>query len=247
MSRHVLPAILLVMTALAARADDDAAARAVIDKAIDAHGGDKLVKLAAVSVKFKATFHGMGQAIPMSGDVITHGHDRQKVDVEVEAGGLKIRFVQVLNGDKGWKRIGEDTKELGKDELAEAREQAYAEWLATLAPLRNQKTFNLQSIGEVAVDKRPTLAVKVSSKGHRDVNLYFDKDTGRLVKSETRVKDDNGQEVTQEAVVWDYKEVQGTKQAMKFTIKRDGKLYMEGETTECQLAESLDASVFGRP
>jgi hypothetical protein len=38
----------------------------------------------------------------------------------------------------------------------------------------------------------------------------------------------------------DYKEVQGTQQAMKFTVKRDGQLYLEGEITEHQLADKLD-------
>ena len=45
----------------------------------------------------------------------------------------------------------------------------------------------------------------------------------------------------------DYKEVQGTRQATKVTVKRDCKLYVEGETTETQLADDLDASTFAKP
>jgi hypothetical protein len=61
------------------------------------------------------------------------------------------------------------------------------------------------------------------------------------------VKDDNDQEVTEESFFSDYKEVQGTKQAMKFTTKRDGKPYLEGEITEYHPAEKLDDSVFAEP
>src|SRR5437764_1190135 len=89
--------------------------------------------------------------------------------------------------------------------------------------------------GEANLAKRPARGVTVSSKGRRDVNLYFDKVSGLLVKSECRVEDDNGQEVTEETLLDDYKEVQGTKQAMKLTIKRDGNLYLECEITECRL------------
>ena len=92
------------------------------------------------------------------------------------------------------------------------------------------------------------MGVKVSSKGHRDVDLYFDKETGLLVKTEGRVKDDmSGQEVTEESFHSEYKEVQGTKQAHKFVVKRNGKLFMEGEATGVELSEKLDASTFAKP
>ena len=50
-----------------------------------------------------------------------------------------------------------------------------------------------------------------------------------------------------ESVVHDYKEVQGTKQAMKFKVKRDGKPFIDGEATEIVLSEKLDASIFAKP
>jgi hypothetical protein len=79
------------------------------------------------------------------------------------------------------------------------------------------------------------------------VKLYFDKESGLLVKTESRVKDDNGQEVTEETLLSDYRDVQGTRQAMKQTVRRDGQPYLECEITECRLAERLDAGVFARP
>jgi hypothetical protein len=45
----------------------------------------------------------------------------------------------------------------------------------------------------------------------------------------------------------DFKEVEGVLQAMKVVIKRDGKDYVEGETTDLKLAEKLDDSVFAKP
>ena len=246
--RHAAVAFgfLLAVTA-PARADDAADARAIIDKAVKAHGGqDKLAKFPAMTIKFKGTFHGMGQKLPMTGEVSSQGNDKVRLEAEVEAGGMKFRIINVFAGDKGWNKIGEETKEFGKDELAEAKEQAYAGWVETLTPLKD-KEFTLATVGEVKVEDRPAVGVKVSSKGHRDIDLYFDKETGLLVKSVKQVKDDGGQEVTEESFPGEYKEVQGTKQAMKFVIKRDGKLYIEGEASEMQLSEKLDASLFAKP
>jgi len=239
----------VLAVAVPARSDDAADARALVEKAVKAHGGqDKLDKLQGHTTKFKGNFHGMGQAIPMSGEVTSQGNEKEKIEVEVEAGGMKFQFLIVLDGDKGWTRMGNETKEMDKDALAEAREQAFAGWAATLAPLKDAKAFTLATIGEAKIEKKAALGVKVSSKGHRDVDLYFDKETGLLLKSETRVKDEgSGQEVTDETFYDEYKDVQGTKQAMKFSVKRDGKLYLDFEATEITLAEKLDASVFAKP
>lgn len=241
-------AIGLVLTVpVLARADDNADARALVNKAIKAHGGDKLAKFSASTVKLKGTVHAMGQAIPFTGEVNTHGADRQKVEIEASVGAEKFRVINILNGDKGWSRMGEDTKELDKDTLANAKSQAYGAWVATLVPLKD-KAFTLATVGEFKLEKRTALGIKVSRKGHKEVDLYFDKETGLLVKSESRVRDEgSGQEVTEETFYDGYKEVQGTKQAMKFTIKRDGKLFLEAEATEVELAEKLDASVFAKP
>jgi hypothetical protein len=230
-----------------ARADDAADARALVDKAVKAQGGAELAKFSAITVRMKGTVQVMGQAVAFTGEAIGSGPDRQKVDLEVEAGGQKFRVVHVLNGNKGWTRVGDETKALDKDELAEAKEQAHAGWVATLVPLKD-KTFTLATVGEIKVDGRAAAGVKVSHKGRRDVDLYFDKETGLLVKSETRVKDEgSGQEVTEETVYSDYKEVQGTRQAMKFTAKRDGKAYIDGEAISYELAEKPAASAFDKP
>jgi hypothetical protein len=246
---HALAAFGFILAVTApTRADDAADARALVEKAVKAHGGqDKLDKLPGHTLKFKGKFHGMGQAIDMTGEVASQGNDKQKVDVEVEAGGMKFRFTVVVSGDKGWTRMGDEVKEMSKDEVAEAKEQAFAGWVATLAPLKD-KQFTLATTGETTIEKKTALGVKVSSKGHRDVDLYFDKETGLLIKSETRVKDDgSGQEVSEETFYEDYKEVQGTKQAMKFATKRDGKLFLELDITELTLADKLDASTFAKP
>ncbi len=250
--KHVQHAVLtfgfLLAVSAPARADDAADARALVEKAVKAHGGQEtLAKLPGTATKFKATFHGMGEGIPMTGEVTTLGPDKQKIDIEIEAGGQKIPIVIVLDGDKGWSKIAKDTTAMDKDQLAEAKEQAYAAWVATLAPLKDKK-FTLATTGEIKIDKKAALGVKVSSKGHRDVDLYFDKETGLLVKTETQVKDEaTNQEVTEETFASDYKELQGTKHAMKFTVKRAGKLFMEGEATEVKLSEKLDADTFAKP
>lgn len=239
--------LIITAAALNCRADDGKEATAIIDKAMQALGGEaKLSKMQALTARLKGTFHGMGAAIEITGDIAIDGHERNKFSIEGNANGQKFRVTVVLNRDKGWLKFNDLVMDMDKDAVAEAREQAFSSWVAGLTPLKDKK-FRLSTLGEVKIGDRPALGVKVASEGHRDVDLYFDKETFFLVKSEYRVKDDNGQEVTEESLLSDYKEVEGTKQSAKLTIKRDGKPYLECEMSDWQFSDKLDDSVFAKP
>lgn len=246
-------AVLTVGFAFAAgapvRADDAKAAREVIDKAIKAHGGADNVKKFQGSVSsFKGTFRGMGMELPMTGEISVSGATRAKVVIELEVSGQKFNVVNVVDGGKGWTKVGDAVTVLDKDMMTEAAEKQHAGWVASLAPLVDGKGYTLAATGEHTVGETKAVGVKVTAKGRRDVDLYFDKETGLLVKHEVRVKDEgSGQEVLEETTHSDYKDVQGTKQAMKLATKRDGKEYLDVELSGVQLSEKLDDGVFVKP
>jgi hypothetical protein len=92
------------------------------------------------------------------------------------------------------------------------------------------------------------VGVKVSSKGHRDVTLYFDKGSGLLVKTERRALDPKSkQEVPEERVISDYRDLDGLQSPRKAVVTMDGKKVMEAEATEVKFLDKLDDSVFARP
>ena len=104
---------------------------------------------------------------------------------------------------------------------------------------------------------RPRIVVSATSpnggvKGlveHGDAATFRGRRVGSIRRQggDTRGQDEGGKEVTEETFFEDYKEVQGVKQATKLTVKRDGKLYLEGEMSDYQYSETLDASVFAKP
>jgi hypothetical protein len=239
---------LLLTAAFALRAADQDDAKAIIDKAIKARGGEeKLAKLKAVTIRFKGTLHGAGGDVPFTAELVTQGSDQSRLALDGEVNGMKFTFVQVLNRDKGWNKVNDAVEELNADKLAEAKEGAYESWAATLTPLKD-KAFALSSLGEVKVENRPAFGVRVSSKGHRDVNLYFDKESSLLVKVERRVKDEeSGMEVNQESNYSDFKEADGFKEAMKIVVKKDGKPFVEATVEEVKREEKIDDSIFAKP
>src|SRR5262249_32887432 len=148
-----------------------------------------------------------------------------------EVKGMKIQFLMAVNGDKGWSKADGAVLDMDAETLAEEKAGLYASWVAGLWPLLKDSAFQLAPLGEGKVGDRNVVGVKVSRKDRRDVSLFFDKESGLLLKSEVRAKDvmGAGNEFTQETLYGDYQETEGVKSPRKVTINRDGKPFVEIE------------------
>ena len=225
------------------RADDSDQARAVVDKAIKAAGGEeKLAKFKSRTWVSKGTYYGMGDGIQYTANYALQAPDKFRFEVE---GGF---MTMVVDGDKGWMQMMGETREMNKDELAQQKEERYAFAVSSLTPLKGGD-YKLSPLGETKVVDKPAIGVKVSHKDHQDVNLYFDKDSGLLVKMErkTKAQEEGNKEVTQEDIYSDYQDVGGAKMPMKLTILRDGKKYVEGEESDVKAVDKHDDKTFAKP
>lgn len=243
-----LAALLLLANAVQSGEEKDL--RAIIEKAVKAHGGDdKLAKLETVTMKSKGNYYGMGEGIPYTAEFAVQGPKQRRFTLSFSANGMEFKIVQVVNGDKSWEKLGDDVKELKGEELEEQKHALYASWVTSLRPLK-EKEFKLSTLGEVKVEGKAAVGVRVSKKGQRDINLFFDKTEGMLVKLEHVVKDVKGggdKELTEETFFSEYKDFGGAKQPTKIDIKREGKLYVDVVVTEISPQEKLEKSTFERP
>lgn len=238
----------LVLTLPNLSVADDAASRALVEKAIESQGGEKqLAKFKGATSKMKGTLQINGAAVEFTGELASQEANQMRVNISFVLDGQSISFVSVLNRDQGWLKINNDTMDMPAAQLAETKEQAYSGWVSTLLPLKD-KSFTLTPFGEIEITGRKAIGVNVAREGRRPINLFFDKETSRLVRSEGRVRDETtGQEVTEESTFSEYKRIEGTQQPAKISIKRDSKPYAEIEITEFKPEEKLDDSVFARP
>src|SRR5262249_5998476 len=119
--RKALSAGMALFTAfLAAGFAGAAEPKAVIDAPITASGGaEKLAKFNSETWKEKGTYYGMGAGQPYTGTYAVSFPDRFRMEIEGA-------FVIVLNGDKGWFKAGDNTSEMGKEQLEEQKENLYA-------------------------------------------------------------------------------------------------------------------------
>jgi hypothetical protein len=223
------------------RGNEEAKLREIISRAIKAHGGaDNLEKGKASITKIKGKLLELDYTAENSIQL----PDRLRTAAESKLG----KMVQIINGDKGWVKLGELSRECVKEELPEMREQLNALRISHLTVL-TEKEYKLSPLAEETIDGHPAVGMRVEHKGFRDVNLFFDKESGLLLKMQTPIKDllRGGEEIPAETIYSDYRNVDGIMTAHHFTIKYDGKVYNEGEITEIKYSDSLDDNVFDKP
>ena len=234
-----------------ARADDQAELKDLIEKSIKTQGGrENLAKFTGWTLKMKGKATAQGMTFDMTMDLMAQEPDKSKVSMDMDIMGQKINVIVVTNGDKGWQRISltNQTDDISKEQLAEYKEQSYAHRVEALTCL-NEKQFKFTPLGESKIGDVDVVGIKVSSTGHRDISLYFDKKTNLLAKLDTNSKDAalGDKEFAQETFFSDYKESQGIKYPSKMLIKRDGMEFMNGEITEWAATEKLEDGLFVKP
>lgn len=223
--------------------------RALVERAIEAHGGEaRLLRLPAVASRGIGTLYLQGNEHPFSTATLVQLPDGFRNETRVNIDGREIALVQGLKGRRGWSQTGGQVTALGDAEVAEIVEQMHAERAASLIPLRPGGGCQLRLAGEALVKGRPAWEVKVASKGHRDIGLFFEKSTGLLVKSETMVLD-RGQKKTilQEKIVNEFRTVDGLVSPKRVSVYREGERYLELEIVEYRRVEKLDDKLFAPP
>ena len=250
MKRFLVAACVAALAAgLGANArSDDRDAQAVLDKAMKALGGeDKLAKLQAATWKAKGTIRIGGNDSDFTSQSTVQGPDQFRQEFEGEFGGNKVTGVTVLNGDKGWRKFGDNVMALDKAGVANQKRGVYLQMTpVTLLPLRG-KGFKVRAAGEEKVGGQPAAVLEVTGPDGKDFKLSFDKKSGLPVKQVAKVPGFMGGEATQETTFGGYKDFGGIKKATKIDAKRDGEKFLEQEITEFKVVKKVDPKTFAEP
>jgi hypothetical protein len=248
MVRRISFAAFVLAFSLPAFADDAADARAIVEKAFKAHGGQKAGAAATVAVKSKGTVFAGGMEIPYSGTTYATRPDKQRVELTMEIMGNSVLFVSVFNGNAGWVKVAQMLLEMSADQVKEAREQLYASRVGELWPLLSDAEYKLSVIGDDKAGDRAVVGVRVAREKHRDIRLYFCKETWLVLRTDTSIVPDGGsEEVEQITLLSDYKDADGVKYPGKVVITRKGEKFLDGEITEFKRLEKPEDSWFQKP
>jgi hypothetical protein len=228
----------------------DKEARSLIEQGIRALGGEaKVAKLRTLHTNYEGHFFNRDARAALKAELAVQLPGQFRMQMDVEINNNKLTVLDLIDGDKGQRSVNGNTKPL-EGELFTAIRRALRNLhvAGALPELLKDKAHSLSPLGELKVNDRPALGVKVSRKGRADVDLYFAKDNHLLVKVEWKAPNsDLQQEVAWEALFANYKEADGVPCPRSILLNVDGKKYMEVEVTEVRFAERIDDGMFTRP
>jgi hypothetical protein len=230
-----------------ARAAEDEAA-AIVEKAIKAHFPKGLdTKNQGLRTKGKGTLHIMGMDLEFTQEVAVQTPSKFKEVMDLTVMNKTVTVTSVYNGKDAWIRAGDQDVKVTEEILTEFKEAAYSMNMMQGVFLKD-KSVKFTLVGEIKVKGKPAIGVTVSRKGNKDINLFFDKETGLIAKVEMRKRDfSTMEEVTEERIITEYQEVDGRKVAKKVEVLRDGKAFLEAEIMEVKILEKVDDSEFVQP
>lgn len=248
-------ALLLLLSLLASTvtaddhpAADRAKARDILEKAIKAHGGEAaLGKFVAAYCKVAANDFSDDKKIPHDFEMYIQGEEKMRL-LSFETKGKTPKSIEVVNGEESWLKEDDEPVVDISDQLESEKETIYVNWATMLVPLRSAK-FRLSTLKDITVADRKAEGILIARDKHRPLRFYFDKESHLLVKCERTLKKGESENEGTEETVWsDFREIQGTRQAMKASILWDGVEVSEAKTTELKFFEKpLDEKLFAKP
>lgn len=242
-----LAALALIVAPAAADEKSDAV-KAVIEKAVKAHGGaEALGKFKMTRTVAKGTLHTMGTELEFSLVGVAELPDKIRNEIKVTVMGQTFDVIEVFDGKKAWVKAMGNLMELDGEQLEQKKESAFHNYLESILPLANDKSLQVTAIGDEKINDKAAVGIKVTKKDMKEYRMYFDKESGLLVKTAHRGKDMGGADVDTEGFYHNYKDIQGVKTAMKLEVKQDGKKFLEAEVSEVKLGEKADEGTFKEP
>jgi hypothetical protein len=241
-----LSALILLLTGTPVPAQDNA--RAILERAIKAHGGqERLTQVRADRAKLKGTLLLGDKRVPFTGEILVQLPGQMKTMVAFNVGERDHTLIQIVNGERAWTTLDGQPQKVEGAALAESQGALALARAVRLVPLLTDKSYQLTGLADIKVNGRPAAGVKVTAKGRKDIRLYFDKETGLLVKSEHNLDDAAGKEVLQEEFYSDFRDLGGFKRPVKMTAQRKGVTIVEAELLEAKYYDGFPEAEFAKP
>ena len=218
-------------------------ARQILQKAIDAAGGEQALavfKTPTIWTERGTNFDGEA-GTPYVARYVSKWPDQYRQELE----GL---YALTASGEEAWITTAAGAVALEGPALKEFQTQVRVAWAERLFPLLDEKQYTLSSAGPIAVGGKPAVGIVAKHTDGRDITLYFDRESHRLVKIETQyVAEPGGKPQKLEAYYSEHKPFGGPVVPTAFEMFLGGRLVARGQSAEVKTDATLDPKLFQMP
>jgi hypothetical protein len=219
--------------------------RKIIERGIEAQGGEH--QLEKLSKPWRGKIKGKVGMLEITGEMLQNSPTQSKISTVIHAGPLSTEVVVISNGDKTWRRIAGFTNEITGKELEDMNDGKYRHHVQNLLPLLREPGIDMSLLPETSVSGQPAAGIRVRSKGHRNIDLYFDRSTGLVAKTESRILQADKHEIVLEKRLSNYRDFDGLKLATKFTKYENHKQTSVEEFVDIKFVDRIDEREFEKP
>jgi outer membrane lipoprotein-sorting protein len=235
-------------------AADNSDVAALIDRGLEAAGGaDRLAQPRAYTFKQEMTTR--TKKVPAG--TTTHSTfwfqppKKFRMEEEGQVNGKAIKYVEVINGNRGWGKRNGATLQLSPQAIAHPLETQQAFGYKFILLLRD-KANKVSSLGESSAGDQMLVGVKVThavGRGSEERRLFFDAKTMLLARSELHAKLSTGSEMGTEQTWGDYQTIDGIAVPHKVThtVKDTAGTTIERVYSEFKFVEQHDSHLFDAP
>lgn len=217
----------------------------IIKKAIDAHGGaDVLNRYPAATSSMKGVLIVGPTEIPFSGSLAFAIPGKVRFVIRAESKGLAMTIEQIVNGDKVIQLENGKPTPLSDKLRKELQHSPALQEMSLLTPLLDEKKYTLKPAETIKVNDKVAYGVIVKSENRKEVTLYFDAESGLLVKMSRLALNPAAQEVIEESLFSDYQKVAGMVVPMKLVVNHDGRPFMNITVSDYKPLERIDEKQF---
>lgn len=214
-------------------------ARALVSRAITAHGGaEALDRYKASRASIRGTLY-LDQKYEYTGESVSQEPDFYRVVIRVA--GSDGAIIQTLRPSAA--RVTRNGTELPLSDAVKADLEQYRLNVAlrSLTPLLRDKTLKMRLLDERTFNGVALPGIEVTGGGLTDpVRMYFDPDSLLLTRVESRGLDGSGNPVERTEILEDYREQSGIKVAFRTETFQNQKRSETSAIVSLKLLERLD-------
>jgi hypothetical protein len=236
-------------------AADPADVRSVIDRALEAAGGvERLTQPRAYTFKQEMTTKSKKAPAGITSTATFYFQPPKKfrMEEEGEMNGRTIKYVEVINGNRGWGKRDGRSVPLKPQDIAHPLEVQQGFGYKFVLVLR-EKAYAPTSLGESTADGRALVGVKLVhpvGRGSEEWRLFFDAKTMLLARSERHTRLSTGGELSSEQTWDDYKTIDGVAvphKVVHVVKESSGNVTVERTYSDFKFVDMLDPHLFDAP
>jgi hypothetical protein len=219
------------------------AADAVLDRAIKALGGEKML---SKSKAFVWKGYRKRQMHTQKRQVTIQGLDRARYETVLDQFNCTT-CTTVVNGDEVWRRFAGTTEKLQGFGALEIKQYICLEAIPiTLLPIKTNG-LKYRAAADVNIGGKAASVLKITGPDGKELTLCFEKESGLPVKEIATVSTLFDGDCTMEAAFSNYKEFGGIKKATRIEVTLAGELAYVVEVTEFKVLSKVAPETFSLP